>query len=56
MNNEILKVPIRGRGGIPSPGVFNGRRMTYAQLIAIAITSNTNKEMTLRQIYRWMNE
>lgn len=41
--------------GQPSPGVFRGRRMTYAQLIEKAILSTPNKEMPLCEIYDWLS-
>ncbi|CAG5112779.1 Oidioi.mRNA.OKI2018_I69.chr2.g6955.t1.cds [Oikopleura dioica] len=43
------------RGGNQSPGVYNGRRMTYAELIVEAIKSSKDSRMTLRQIYHWMS-
>jgi len=43
------------RGGNQSPGVFNCRRMTYAELIVEAIKSSNENRMTLRQIYQWMS-
>merc|ERR1719284_567218 len=42
------------RGGNQSPGVYKGRRMTYAELIMEAINSTPERRLTLRQIYDWM--
>lgn len=51
-NNKWRK---QRRGGNQSPGVYNGRRMTYAELIVEAIKSSKDSRMTLRQIYHWMS-
>ena len=42
------------RGGNQSPGVYKGRRMTYAELIIEAINSTVEKRLTLKGIYEWM--
>ena len=52
---SITKFRKQRRGGNQSPGVYNGRRMTYAELIVEAIKSSKDSRMTLRQIYHWMS-
>ena len=42
------------RGGNQSPGVYKGRRMTYAELIIEVINSTVEKRLTLKGIYEWM--